>query len=260
MASVGGIAVDSTKLAASASRDVNLDYEQVARKVLEEAAEIDAAEDERYGEKRGDELPETVAKRNGRRAWLKAARQQLERERAANPKPVPRSRPRRLREAKRRLEEELAAEVKGNADYEAWRERGVSADGKHNMASGTTKPWTPPATPEGKVNTTDPDSRLLKARRGFVQGYNAQAVVNEHQIVIAAEITTTAADFGQLEPMIAAARRELSAAGVQEQPGVVVADAGYWHKDQMEQIVSDGIVVLIRPDGDQRKGTRRGWN
>ena len=207
MASVGVIAVDGTKLAASASRDVNLDYEQVARKVLEEAAEIDAAEDERYGEKRGDELPETVAKRSGRRAWLKAARQQLERERAANPKPVARSRPKRLREAKRRLEEELAAEVKGNADYEAWRERGVSADGKHNMASGTTKPWTPPELPEGKVNTTDPDSRLLKARRGFVQGYNAQAVVNEHQIVIAAEITTTAADFGQLEPMITAARK-----------------------------------------------------
>jgi hypothetical protein len=187
--------------------------------VLEEAAGIDAAEDERYGEKRGDELPETVAKRNGRRAWLKAARQQLEAERAASPKPVPRSRPKRLREVKRRLEEELAAEVKGNADYEAWRERGISADGKHNMASGTTKPWTPPALPEGKVNTTDPESRLLKARRGFVQGYNARAVVNEHQIVIAAEITTTAADFGQLEPMVTAARRELGAAGVGEQPG-----------------------------------------
>ena len=41
---------------------------------------------------------------------------------------------------------------------------------------------------------------------------------------------------------------------------MVVADAGYWHKDQMEQVVSDGIVVLIRPDGDQRKGTCRGWN
>lgn len=68
-ASVGVIAVDSTKLAASASRGANLDYEQVTRKVLEEAAELDAAEDERYGEKRGDELPETVAKRHRRRAW-----------------------------------------------------------------------------------------------------------------------------------------------------------------------------------------------
>jgi hypothetical protein len=260
MASVGVIAIDGTKLAANASRDANLDYEQVARKVLEEAAQLDAAEDERFGEKRGDELPETVAKRNGRRAWLKAARQQLEAERAANPKPVPRSRAERLRESKRRLEEEHAAQAKGNGDYEAWRERGVSADGKHNMASGTTTPWTPPPVPKGKVNTTDPDSKLLKARRGFVQGYNAQAVVNEHQIVIAAEITHVAADFGQLEPMINAARRELQAAGISEEPQVALADAGYWHQEQMEQVVSDGIVVLVRPDGDQRKGTRPGWD
>jgi transposase len=260
MVSVGVIAVDGTKLHANASRDASLDYEQVARKVLEEAAELDAAEDELYGEKRGDELPDTLATRNGRRAWLKAARQQLERERAEKPKAVPRSRAKRLRESKRRLEQEHAAKAKGNADYEAWRERGVSADGKHNMASGTTKPYTLPATPEGKVNTTDPDSKLLKARRGFVQGYNAQAVVNEHQIVIAAEITTVAADFGQLEPMINAARNELKAAGVTEEPEVALADASYWHKEQMEAIVSDGIVVLIRPDGDQRKGTRRGWN
>ena len=260
MASVGVIAIDGTKLHANASRDANLDYEQVARKVLEEAAQLDAAEDERFGEKRGDELPETVAKRNGRRAWLKAARQQLEAERAANPKPVPASRSKRLAESKRRLEEEHAAEAKGNSDYEAWRERGVSADGKHNMASGTTKPWMPSPVPEGKVNTTDPDSKLLKARRGFVQGYNAQAVVNEHQIVIAAEITHVAADFGQLEPMINAARRELKAAGITEQPEVALADAGYWHQEQMESIVSDGIVVLVRPDGDQRKGTRPGWD
>ena len=260
MASVGVIAIDGTKLHANASRDANLDYEQVARKVLEEAAQLDAAEDERFGEKRGDELPETLAKRDGRRAWLKAARQQLEAERAANPKPVPASRSKRLAESKRRLEEEHAAEAKGNSDYEAWRERGVSADGKHNMASGTTKPWMPSPVPEGKVNTTDPDSKLLKARRGFVQGYNAQAVVNEHQIVIAAEITHVAADFGQLEPMINAARRELKAAGITEQPEVALADAGYWHQEQMESIVSDGIVVLVRPDGDQRKGTRPGWD
>ena len=117
---------------------------------------------------------------------------------------MPRSRPKRLRESKRRLEEELKVECEANADYEAWRGRGISADGHHRMAPGTVKPFTPPVTPEGKVNTTDPDSRLLKARRGFVQGYNAQAVVNEQQIVIAAEIRTVAADFGHLEPMVAA--------------------------------------------------------
>jgi len=108
------------------------------------------------------------------------------------------------------------------------------------------------------VNTTDPDSRLLKARRGLVQGYNAQAVTNEQQIVIAAEIRTTAADFGHIGPMITAAGEELEAAGVTTNPEVVLADAGYWHQKQMESIVSDGTQVLIPPDGDQRKGSRPG--
>jgi hypothetical protein len=128
------------------------------------------------------------------------------------------------------------------------------------MASGTTKPWTPPPVPQGKVNTTDPHATLLKARRGFVQGYNAQAVVNEHQIVIAAEITQVAADFGQLEPMINAARRELKAAGIREEPQVALADAGHWHREQIEAVVSTGIQVLIHLDGDQRQGTRPGWD
>src|SRR5271155_3068466 len=62
MTSVGGVAVDGTKLHANASRAANLDYEQIAKRILEEAAEIDAAEDERYGAARGDELPPTLAR------------------------------------------------------------------------------------------------------------------------------------------------------------------------------------------------------
>ena len=122
-------------------------------------------------------------------------------------------------------------------------------------------PYTPPATPQGQINLTDPDSHVVKGSRGrgFLQGYNAQAVANEHQIVIAAEVMTVAPDFGHLEPMLDAAQRELDAAGVTEVPQVLVADAGYWHQQQMERIVDRGIPVLIPPDAKSRKGTRPGW-
>src|SRR2546430_17023473 len=57
-------------------------------------------------------------------------------------------------------------------------------------------PHTAPAAPQGKVNVTDPDSRNVKTPRGYVQGYNAQAVVSENQIVIAAEVNADSPDFG----------------------------------------------------------------
>src|SRR3954452_15414827 len=103
LAPVGVIAIDGTKVHANASRDANLDYEQLAREILEEAKAVDAAEDERYGDARGDELPAEFATAQGRRGWLREAKQRLEAERAANPQPVPRSRPKRVKQAKRRL-------------------------------------------------------------------------------------------------------------------------------------------------------------
>src|SRR5215217_4880752 len=124
LAQVGVLAVDGTKVQANASRNENLDYEQLAREILEEAIATDAAEDELYGEARGDELPEEFSTAQGRRGWLREAKQRLEAERAANPQPVARSRPKRLKEAKRRLEEELFAEVRANRAYEAYRARG----------------------------------------------------------------------------------------------------------------------------------------
>jgi transposase len=254
---VGVIAVDATKVQANASRNENLDYERLAREILEEAKAIDAAEDERYGQARGDELPPEFATAQGRRGWLREAKQRLEAERAANPQPVPRSRPQRLREAKRRLEEELWSEVRANRAYEAYRARGRMKDGRR--FGRPPDPYQPPATPDGRVNVTDPDSRVVKGLRGFLQGYNAQAVTNEHQVVLAAEIETVGADFGHLEPMLDAAQRELAAAGVNDAPGVLLADAGYWHGEQMQRIAERGIQVLIPPDTSRRRTTRRNW-
>ena len=258
LAKVGVIAVDGTKVHANASRDENLDYEQLAREILEEAKATDAAEDELYGDARGDELPEQLRTGEGRRAWLREAKRQLDQQRAEQARPVPRSRPKRVKEAKRRLEEELWTEARANAAYEHYRASGRRKNGARLGAP--PKPWAAPATPEGRINVTDPDSRVVKGLRGFIQGYNAQAVTNEHQIVLAAEVMTAAPDFGHLEPMIDATQRELAAAGVTETPGVLLADAGYWHQQQMEHVIDRGIQVLIPPDASRRKSPRPGWD
>src|SRR5207342_3543458 len=154
---------DGTKVHANASRDANVDYEQLARGILEEAKAVDAAEDELYGDARGDELPEEFATAQGRRGWLREAKQRLEAERAANPQPVPRSRPKRVKEATRRLEEELWTETRANRAYEAYRARGRMKDGRR--FGRPPDPFQPPGIPEGRSNVTDPDSRVVKGLR-----------------------------------------------------------------------------------------------
>jgi transposase len=255
---VAVLAVDGTKLHANASQHQNLDYGQIAKEILAEADAVDRAEDERFGERRGDELPPELSTAQGRRGWLREAKRRLDERRAAEARPVPKSRPDRLQEGKRRLEEEHEVHCQANEAYEAYRARGVMKDGRRFGKPPTA--YEPPATPAGKVNITDPDSRNVKTPRGYVQGYNAQAVCNERQIVVAAEINTASPDFGHLEPMVTAAERELAAVAVDQTPEVVVADAGYWHHDQIDEVVSRGMQVLIPPDAGKRKGTRPGWD
>ena len=303
---VGVIAVDGTKVHANASNMANRDYRQIALEILKEADRIDAEEDARYGEARGDELPEQLRTAEGRRAalkeakerlrrerergssegepdapstpalaldpeqivprvqgregWLREAKRQLDDQRQANPRPVPRSRVGRLLAAERRLQEDLGVEREANSAYEQWRTRGIALDGSRRMAPGTVKAYVPPEEPAGKVHTTDPDSKNLKAFRGYVQGYTAQAVVTEEQIVIAAEVNTDPQDFSHLGPMVTAAQRELEAVGITERIGAVVADAGYWHFQQMDELAAQGIPVLIPPDSKKRKTARPGWD
>jgi transposase len=301
LVSTGVVAIDGTKLAANASREANLDYERIAREIVAEAKATDEVEDALFGEARGDELPDELRTSEGRRRWLREARQALDAERTTDParaaselaeepplmprgraldqgrrgwlrdarqrlderrereaRPVPRSRGARLSESKRRLEEELQAEREANEAYEAYRARGVSRDGRR-FGGGPPSPHQLPDTPAGKINTTDPDSRLLKVTGGYVQGYNAQAAVSEQQIVLAAEISVESPDFGQLEPMVDATVSGLEWASVAEKPKVAVADAGYWHHEQMDSLAAGGIQVLIPPDAGKRKGARPGW-
>jgi hypothetical protein len=128
LAGVAVLAVDGTKVHANASERATRDYEQLAREVLEQAAEIDAAEDEQFGDRRGDELPAELASAQGRQKWLAEAKRRLEAQREREARPIPASRPARVREAKRRLEEELQTECAANAAYQAYRARGVNEE------------------------------------------------------------------------------------------------------------------------------------
>ena len=305
LASVGVVAIDGTKMSANASINANRDFGQIAREILEEAADIDRREDELYGTQRGDELPEHLRTREGRRtalreakerldrergqatqptdgdgdekvaveldpqrfvtrpqgrrAWLREGRRTLDAERERQARPIARERTDRLFEACRRLERELDVDHASNAAYEAWRARGVAADGSHRMAPGMVKAYQPPVAPQGLVNVTDHDSRVVRTHgQPPLQGYNAQMTVNDQQLVIAAEITTESPDFGHLKPMVRATQRELRAIELDD-PDVVLADAGYWHQRQIEAVVSDGMQVLVPPDAGLRKGARPGW-
>jgi transposase len=243
---VGVVAVDGTKLAADAADGAIRTYEQIAAEILAEAGRIDAAEDGVHGDARGDELPKGLRTANGRRAWLREAREERERERAEHPEPVRRDRAARLETCRRRLAEDWQAERRANQRYEAYRARGVMKDGR---PFGTPpKPYSPPDAPEGKLNTTDPDARRMKFGRNFMPAYNAQAVTTSEQIIVAAEITTKGGDFEELDPMIAAAERELEGAGVEESPGVVLADAGYWSNDHIDSLRERGIIPIVAAD------------
>jgi hypothetical protein len=246
MLQVGLIAIDGTKMHANASQHANRDYERIARQILGEADEVDREEDARHGHKRGDELPPELATREGRERWLRGAKRDLDEQRAVEARPIPRSRQQQLVEAKRRLEEELAVECAANKAYEHYRAHGRQKNGRRLGAP--PKPYTPPDTPQGKINLTDLDSRNVKTRGGWMQGYNAQAAVTAGQVVIAVETSVNSPDFGLLGPVMDAALNKLAEVGVTDTPGVLVADTGYWHQVQMQQIVEHGTQVLIPPD------------
>jgi len=293
------VAIDGTKMLANANRDQNVDYDRIAREILEEAKATDAAEDELYGERRGDELPGELATPEGRREWLKRelareraertgggepapggahefdaeqivartqgregwwreAKHHLEHDRWATAAPIPRERAQRLLDGGLRLEDELAAKLRGNDAYEHYRKTGRMKNGRRFGPQPNA--YQPPESPQGEVNLTDPDSRLMKGFRHYLQGYNAQAAVNEHGIALAAEITLETGDFSHLAPMVAATLRELDDAGVAGKPQVALADAGFWNEQHMDQVTGEhAIEVLVAPDSSKRNAPRPGW-
>ena len=197
-------------------------------------------------------------RRGGRREWPRVARRQLEKQRERQARPVPRDREDRLFQALSRLEENHRVDLAANDAYEHW--RATERDTLGRVLKGNSKPFVPPELPEGTINLSDPDSRVMRTQGTPPrQAYNAQTAVNDKQIILAAEVTIDAPDFGHLAPMLDATLSHLARHGVSEQPESVIADAGYWHNRQIEQVTDRGIEVLIPPDGNMREGKRPGW-
>ena len=85
-------------------------------------------------------------------------------------------------------------------------------------------------------------------------------MVDEGQIVIAAEIINNPTDFSQLDPMITTALAELERVGVTERPQIALADAGYWNEQHFDEVIANKhIQVLVPPDRGGRSEPRPGW-
>lgn len=199
------VAIDGTKIKANAALAANRDrkwIEDQVRKMLAEAESTDAAEDVLYADKRGDELPGTCGDRKVRLEKLLAA--------------------------KKELEDEQRAKDLAFAEELQERKRQEKASGKKKRGR---KPQAPPVDEKKHVNVSDPESRIMKDTRGFLQGYNAQAVVGKGQIILAADITQEANDVRQLEPMLDSMQKNLESIGTTGVVGTVLADAGYWSEE-----------------------------
>jgi hypothetical protein len=172
---------------------------------------------------------------------------------------VSRDRIERLKEGERCLREEWELDQRVNAEYERWRAQGISADGrKFGGRDPDPDLYEHPESPQGIANWTVPGSRKVKTPRGYMQGYNAQAVTAREQIVVAAGVIVTSSDSTHLAAMITAACEELHAAGVATPPDVVVADAGYWSGPHIEHLVNQGIQALVCPEALNRTTPRPG--
>ena len=235
---MGRVALDGTKFKANASLAANRSakrIEEEVEKMLAEAKQVDAKEDDLFGrDGRGDELPADLRRR----------------EKRLN----------RLRQCKERLEEQK------RQAYEAQKKK-IEAREAEQKATGRNKRGRKPKPPEevakqkeaAKANVTDPDSRILKTSKGYSQGYNAQAVVTENQVIVAADITQEENDVRQLQPMLKETQANREATGIEEKVESCTADAGYWSEDNIAQAKPDGpeLFVATTKDWKERKALRK---
>lgn len=227
MVQVGRVAVDSTKLAANASAHQNrtaAGLRAEAERIIADAIETDRREDELYGEKRGDELPEELADPRTRRAKIKQLLEQAQRER-----------------------DQIEAE---RAEVQARHDEHFARTGRRLAA----RPPRPEPSKhqqrlleQRKYNVTDPDSGIVRHRGMLMQGYTIQTVVGEGQVVLSARAIGSSPDQDQLAPSVHHARAHLDRLGIEEPIGEVLADSGYWNIRQVAQLEREQIRVLVPP-------------
>jgi transposase len=203
---LGHVALDGTKLKANASKHKAMSYGRMKKAEAElqtivsgwlrQAQAADAREDEEHGaDQSGEELPDWVRDKQGR----------LE----------------KIREARARLEAEAQAQA--------------SQKGKEKKSGSRGRPRkNEPGTPKdsAQTNFTDPQSRIMKSHDGFIQGYNAQAVVDaDSQVIVAQGLTNNASDAPQLAVMVAQIKQNTG-----RQARELSADAGYCSEDNLKEL------------------------
>jgi len=221
---LGHVALDGTKIKANASKHKAMSYERMKKREAELKAEVDRwlaaadaadqEEDKLYGSRRGDEMPDWVADKQKRLVRIRAAKAELE------------------------------AEAKAAAAEEMRRREHAE---KERLAEGRKKngrtPAPPKAEPEDKAqrNFTDPDSRILLTKDGYVQGYNAQAAVDtKAQVIVAHGLIASMSDQDQLERLIDGIEANLGA-----RPKQASADSGYLSEANLAALADRGISAYI---------------
>ena len=221
---LGHVALDGTKIKANASKHKAMSYERMKKREVELAAEVDrwlkaaeaadAEEDKLYGSRRGDEMPDWVADKQKRLAKIRAAKAELE------------------AEAKAAAAEEMRRRA-------AAEERRIAEGRKKNGKT----PAPPKQEPDGKAqrNFTDPESRILKTKDGYIQGYNAQAAVDaEAQIIVAHGLTPSMSDQDQFVPLLDTTEDNLD-----RKPREASADAGYCSEANLAALAARDIRGYI---------------
>ena len=235
MVSLGLLSLDGTKLAGNAAQKANRTLPQI-EKVLAEAAAADAAEDAAEGGNPRPATPRALARRAERRERLARARDRLAAEDKAR------------RDAQR-------------AGQEAW--EAAAAAGKRRGRRPADEPRANRAGTEPRANITDPDVRVMRNQKGYVAGYNGQAVVTADQVIVGAMLSQHPVDRTLLHPLLDQCRDQLAAAGIGPKLRTVLADSGYASEEAFARADQDKLRLLAplakdpaRPGGRPPKRAR----